>query len=153
MKAGKLCEWASDDLKGDREIVLAAVSQSEGWQALEWASDDLKGDSEIFSQTNFEGQGFALKVSLLSARSCIVLASTRVPVSDLVAPYCAIPRDYLSDTPLLRTMGFSVSQHGQLGAISPAPFLSVSPLGEHAKWRCDTPPSKGVSQRYLRDTL
>ena len=42
---------------------------------------------------------------------------------NLVAPYCAIPRDYLSDTPLLRG-----------GAI---------PL----------PPSTGVSQRYLRDTL
>ena len=31
----------------------------------------------------------------------------------LVAPYCAIPRDYLSDTPLLRAIGFLVSQHGQ----------------------------------------
>ena len=30
----------------------------------------------------------------------------------------------------------------------PPPFLSVSPLGEHAKWRCDAPPQKG----YLRDT-
>ena len=39
-----------------------------------------------------------------------------------------MPRDYLSDTPLLRTMGFLVSQHGQLGAIPPPPFLSVSPL-------------------------
>ena len=46
----------------------------------------------------------------------------------LVAPYCAIPRDYLSDTPLLRAMGFLVSQHGQLGAIPPPPFLSISPL-------------------------
>ena len=64
-----------------------------------------------------------------------------------------MPRDYLSDTPLLRAMGFLVSQHGQLGAIPPPPFLSVFPLEEHAKWRCDTPPSKGVSQRYLRDTL
>ena len=36
--------------------------------------------------------------------------------STLVAPYCATPRDYLSDTPLLRAMGFLVSQHGQLGA-------------------------------------
>ena len=61
----------------------------------------------------------------------------------LVAPYCAIPRDYLSDTPLLRAMGFLVSQHGQMGAIPPPPFVSVSPFGEHAKWRCDTPPSKG----------
>ena len=46
----------------------------------------------------------------------------------LVAPFCAIPRDYLSDTPLLRAMGFLVSQHGELGAIPPPPFLSVSPL-------------------------
>ena len=43
-----------------------------------------------------------------------------------MAPYCAIPRDYLSDTPLLRAMGFLVSQHGQTGAIPPSPFLSVS---------------------------
>ena len=45
-----------------------------------------------------------------------------------MAPYCAIPRDYLSDTPLLRAMGFLVSQHGQLGAVPPPPFLSVSPF-------------------------
>ena len=63
---------------------------------------------------------------------------------NLVAPYCAIPRDYLSDTLLLRAMGFLVSQHGRLGAIPPPPFLS----GSHAKWRCDTPPQKG----YLSDT-
>ena len=49
---------------------------------------------------------------------------------------------------LLPAMGFLVSQHGQLGVTPPPPFLSVSPLGEHAKWRCDTlPPTKGVSQR------
>ena len=41
-----------------------------------------------------------------------------------------------------------MSQHGQLGAIPPPPFLSLSPLGEHAKWACDTPPQKG----YLSDT-
>ena len=45
-----------------------------------------------------------------------------------VTPYCATPRDYLTDTPLLRAMGFLVSQHGRLGAIPPPPFLSVSPL-------------------------
>ena len=66
----------------------------------------------------------------------------------LVAPYCAIPRDYLSDTPLLRAMGFLVSQHGQLGAIPPPPFSERFPLVDHAKWRCDTPPEKG----YLSDT-
>ena len=50
--------------------------------------------------------------------------------------------------PSLRAMGFLVSQHGQLGAIPPPPFLSVSPLGEQVKWRRDTPPRKG----YLSDT-
>ena len=72
-----------------------------------------------------------------------------VPSGPLVAPYCAIPRDYLSDTPLLRTMGFLVSQHGQLCAIPPPPFLSVSPLESirevEVRYR---PPSKG----YLSDT-
>ena len=38
-------QWASEDLKGDREIVLNAVSQH--GLALQWASEDLKGDREI----------------------------------------------------------------------------------------------------------
>ena len=54
--------------------------------------------------------------------------------------------------PSLLAMGFLVSQHGQLGAIPPPPFLSVSPLGEHAKWRCDTPPppTRGISAILAR---
>ena len=41
-----------------------------------------------------------------------------------------------------------------IGCDTASPFSERFPLGEHAKWRCDTPPpSKGVSQRYLRDTL
>ena len=83
----------------------------------------------------------------------LALKKKSLPPPPLVAPYCAIPRDYLSDTPLLRAMGFLASQYGQLGAIPPPPFSERFPLGKHAKWRCDTPPSKGVSQRYLRDTL
>ena len=66
----------------------------------------------------------------------------------LVAPYCAIPRDYLSDTPLLRAMGFLVSQHGQWGAIPPPPFLSVSPLESMRSGGAIPPPQKG----YLSDT-
>ena len=57
------------------------------------------------------------------------------------------------DTPLSRYMGFLVSQHGQLGAIPPPPFLSVSPLegmrsGLSQEVRYPPPPQKG----YLRDT-
>ena len=66
----------------------------------------------------------------------------------LVASYCAIPRDYLSDTPLLRATGFLVSQHGQLGAIPPPPFLCVSPLESMQSGGAIPPPQKG----YLSDT-
>ena len=69
-------------------------------------------------------------------------------ITSLVAPYCAIPRDYLSDTPLLRAMGFLVSQHGQLGAIPPPPFLSISPLESMQSGGAIPPPEK----RYLSDT-
>ena len=69
-----------------------------------------------------------------------------------MAPYCAIPRDYLSDTPLLRAMGFLVSQHGQLGAI-PLPLFWAFPPWRACEVEVRYPPSKGVSQRYLRDTL
>ena len=85
-----------------------------------------------------------------------LLRNSPVPVSSpksLVAPYCAIPRDYLSDTPLLRAMGFLGSQHGQLGAIPPPPFLSISPVESMRSGGAIPPPLKGVSQRYLRDTL
>ena len=35
-----------------------------------------------------------------------------------------------------------------IGCDTPAPFSERFPHEEHAKWRFDTPPSKGVSQRY-----
>ena len=74
----------------------------------------------------------------------------------LVAPYCAIPRDYLSDTPLLRAMGFLVSQHSQFGAMPPplfcakppSSFLRVSPLESMRSGGAIPPPHKG----YLSDT-
>ena len=74
----------------------------------------------------------------------------------LVAPYFAIPRDYLGDTSLLRAMGFLVSQHGQSGAIPPPPFLSLSPLESMRSGGAIPPPSKrGISAiltRYPKKT-
>ena len=72
----------------------------------------------------------------------------------LVAPSCAIPRDYLSDTPLLRAMGFLVSQHGQLGAIPPPPFLSVSPVESMwSRGAIPPPPQRGISAILARYPL
>ena len=65
--------------------------------------------------------------------------------ANLVAPYCAIPRDYLSDTPLLRAMGVLVSQHGKLGAIPPPPFLSVSPFENMRSGGAIPPFKRGIS--------
>ena len=67
----------------------------------------------------------------------------------LSGPRIARYRETISAIPpLLRAMGFLVSQHGQLGAIPPPTFSERFPLAEHAKCRCDTPPQKG----YLSDT-
>ena len=68
----------------------------------------------------------------------------------LVAPYCAIPRDYLSDTPLLRAMGFLVSQHGQLSAIPPPPFLSISPFESMRSGGAIPPLKRGISAILAR---
>ena len=77
-------------------------------------------------------------------------SSTPAHLVNLVAPYCAMPRAYLSDTPLLRALGFLVSQHGQVGAIPPPPFLRFSPLERACEVgvRYPPPPQKG----YLSDT-
>ena len=104
------------------------------------------------------GSGFQFRSSsggggVFCASAQFIRERERVPVPALVAPYCAIPRDCLSDTPLSRAMGLLVSQHGQLGAIPPPLFLSISPLESMQSGGAIPPPSKGVSQRYLRDTL
>ena len=35
-------QWASDELRGNREVVLRAISGPGREYALQWASDDLK---------------------------------------------------------------------------------------------------------------
>ena len=49
--------------------------------------------------------------------------------------------------PIARYGVFGVSTW-PIGCYTPSPFSERFPLGEHAKWRCDTPPQKG----YLSDT-
>ena len=49
--------------------------------------------------------------------------------------------------PIARYGVFGVSTW-PIGCDTPSPFSERFPLGEHAKWRCDTPPQKG----YLSDT-
>ena len=66
----------------------------------------------------------------------------------LVAPYCAIPRDYLSDTPLLRAMRLLVSQHGQFGAM-PLPLFWAFPPWRACEVEVRYPPTQ---KGYLSDT-
>ena len=57
---------------------------------------------------------------------------------NLMAPYCAIPRDYLSNTPYCALWGFW--RLNMTNSVRyPSPFSDLLPLGEHAKWRWDTP--------------
>ena len=44
-RAGLALEYATEELRGDREVVMTAVA-SNGW-ALEYATEDLRGDREV----------------------------------------------------------------------------------------------------------
>ena len=56
---GSALQYASDELKNDKEIVMAAVAQN--GSALQYASDELKKDQEIQAackqSTGFGGFG------------------------------------------------------------------------------------------------
>ena len=70
----------------------------------------------------------------------------------LVAPYCAIPRDYLSDNPPIARYGVFGVSTWSMGCDTPSPFSERLPLGEHARSRCDTPPphKRGISSIFAR---
>ena len=70
----------------------------------------------------------------------------------LVAPYCAIPRDYLSDTPYCALWGFWCLNMANWVRY-PLPLFWAFPPWRAWEVEVRYPPSKGVSQRYLRDTL
>ena len=118
----------------------------------------LQSGTQNFTKSDFLGLAPIRRVMILAAQVLAIPGPRFLELCDsrfanlLAAPYCAIPRDYLSDTPQLRAMGFLVSPHGQLGAIPPPPFLSVSPWST-CEVEVRYPPLKRVSQRYLRDTL
>ena len=73
----------------------------------------------------------------------------------LVAPVSRDTARLSQRYPLLRAMGFLVSQHGQLGATPPPPFLSISALESMRGGGAIPPPEKGISAilvRYPRKT-
>ena len=57
---GRALEYASDELKNDKEVVLAAVTQY--GRALEYASDELKNDKDVVLAAVTE-DGWALQYS------------------------------------------------------------------------------------------
>ena len=67
-----------------------------------------------------------------------------------MAPYCATPRDYLSDTPLFARYGVFGASTWPIGCGTPSPFSERFPLGEHAKWGRDTPHKRGISAILAR---
>ena len=137
--ANKVCNGALLDLI--QEIVVLDL-------ALTWDSGRGSGPSVRFWDAT---RASDFKSNLLAMWTRSNSNHCDFSCKTLVAPYCAILRDYLSDTPLLRAMGVLVSQYGQLGAIPPPPFLSVSPLESIRKVEVRYPPLKrGVSAILAR---
>ena len=78
-------------------------------------------------------------------RSFVLTYSFASPMLSFTGMGCAIPQDYLSDTtPLLRAMRSLLSQHGQLGAIPPPPFLSISSLESMHREDAIPPPKRDM---------
>ncbi|CAE7370560.1 truC [Symbiodinium natans] len=73
---GSALQFAADALKGDREVVLAAV-EHDGW-ALEFATDALKGDREVV-RAAVEQDGWALEFAADEMRGDreVVLAAVK----------------------------------------------------------------------------
>ena len=68
---GYALQYATEEMKGDREIVMAAVSQH-GF-ALQCATEEMKGDAGMIEVALVNRHGaplIALRVRLLSGRSC-----------------------------------------------------------------------------------
>ena len=64
-------EYATEELRGDRDIVMTALSQH--WQALRFATEELRGDCEIIEAALRDKDALALTVTLLSGRCCTQL--------------------------------------------------------------------------------
>ena len=67
---GRALQYATEELKADPEIVMRAVSQ-DGY-ALRYAAPEFKGDKEMMQHALRQGSSFlaGLKVVLLSGRCC-----------------------------------------------------------------------------------
>ena len=50
---GEALHWASEEMKGDRELCTAAVAQT--WEALAFASEEMKGDRASCARPRLPG--------------------------------------------------------------------------------------------------
>ena len=93
-----------------------------------WVQFSSPTPSHFIADTDADETYFRIQFFVADADTA-VLCSLKWAAEQLSGPVLReLPRDYLSDTPLAcATMGFLMSQHGQLGAIPPPPFLSISP--------------------------
>ena len=84
---GWALKYATEALRGDREIVMKAVTHK--WVALQFATEELRGDNEIMEVALRDSDALALKVMLLSGRSCTQLFSRRFDNLTTVLRECA----------------------------------------------------------------
>ena len=57
-QSGRALQFASEELRGDPEIVMQAIAQR--WEALQFASEELRGDRKIVMQAIVQS-GWALE--------------------------------------------------------------------------------------------
>ena len=60
-------QWASEEMKGDRELCTAAVAQD--GRALQWASEEMKGDRQVVLVAAQDGENVGLKFATEEMRN------------------------------------------------------------------------------------
>ena len=82
-------QYATEEMKGDRQIVMQAVS--EDGSALQYAAAELRDDADMIEAAlaNSSWPVIAVKVTLLSGRSCHRIFNTAIDTKEGVLHECA----------------------------------------------------------------
>ena len=117
------------------------------WKSLLWNFEPFRGYTGVKGmkgalQAVLGGNSiFCFRLDLSSFFLLLVCALSTPSRGTLVVPYCDIARLSQRYPPIARCGVFGVSTW-PIGCDTPSPYSERFPLGEHEKWRCDTPPPK-----------
>ena len=152
---GVKTRWDKGEVKKGKGVREGTGPEGERGGKNEGKGCKERGPKERLKNSDFGTPMILVLLSDLSIKASLIKEDPSQQGGDnLSGPVLRNTARLSQRYPLLRAMGFLVSQHGQLGAISPSPFLSVSPLESVRSGGTNPPPLKrGISAILARYPL